>query len=386
MKKKKITAVITALLIMASACMTGCSGSADGSNESNALNGVSVSSDTGLSLSIDPNVTGSNADATSSVPSYIKMSFEDNYDAAAIAEMSKIVSIHGMQFTGLDYNFYFANEYSQLLGMTMQGGSYGIPMTESGFVDMDGQLSETRTVRQYLSEVVISDLQGEVFLLEYAQQHNLKLDEDVLKSSDEQFEEVEESSAKYGISLDDYLKSYYGPDATEEGLRAIMQRYELVNLAMKTYVQEYKFAEGEDMLPVVYHILYPTIDLTTGAELDQAAQDEAKQKAEALKSSVTSLEDMKEKGEAATQAGEAAEANQYTVMLGQMVEEFEDWCFAKHEVGEVDIVKTMYGYHVMYYVGQEPADDSQKQKIAYKHLQAEMDAALETGDYDPVYS
>ena len=140
------------------------------------------------------------------------------------------------------------------------------------------------------------------------------------------------------------------------------------------------------MLPIVYHILYPTIDLNTRLELMDDAKEEAKKRAEALKDSVTSLEDMKAKGEAAVQAGEAGEANQYTVMLGQMVPEFEDWCFSKHEVGDVDIVKTEYGYHVMYFVGQAQADDSQKKKIAYKHMQEEMDAAVDSGNYDPVYS
>ena len=374
MKKMRIAAVLTALLLMTSVCMTGCKSDETSGNGSDS----SSSSDSGLSLSIDTNITTTSP--------YVQMSFEDNYDAAAIAEMNKIVSIHGMQFTALDYNFYFANEYSQLLGMSMQGGSYGIPMTESGFIDMNGQLTEKYTVKQYLNEIIISDFQGEVYLLEYAQSKNLQLDETVLSSIDEQFKETEETAKKYGMTLDEYLQSYYGPDATEEGLRAIMQRYELVNLGMKNYVQEYQFKEGEDMLPIVYHVLYPTIDLNTTLELTEEAQAEAKKKAEDMQASITSLEDMKTKGEAAVQAGEAAEANQYTVMLGQMVQEFEDWCFAKHEVGDTGVVKTMYGYHVMYYVGQEPAGDSQKQQIAYKQLQAEMEEAVKSGNYDPVYS
>ena len=375
MKKTKIVAVLTALLIMAGACMTGCK-----SDDTSAVSGsdVTTSSDPGLSLSIDTDVSASST--------FVKMSFEENYDAAAIAEMNKVVSIHGMQFTALDYNFYFANEYSQLLGMTMQGGAYGIPMTEAGFINMDGQLTETRTVKQYLNEIVISDLQGEVFLLEYAQSKNIQLNEETLNSINQQFEEVKTTAEKYGMSVDEYLKSYYGPDASEAGLREILQRYELVNLGMADYVENYQFAEGEDMLPIVYHILYPTIDLNTRLELMDDAKEEAKKKAEALKDSVTSLEDMKAKGEAAVQAGEAGEANQYTVMLGQMVPEFEEWCFSKHEVGDVDIVKTEYGYHVMYFVGQAQADDSQKKKIAYKHMQEEMDAAVDSGNYDPVYS
>jgi parvulin-like peptidyl-prolyl isomerase len=40
------------------------------------------------------------------------------------------------------------------------------------------------------------------------------------------------------------------------------------------------------------------------------------------------------------------------VRLGQMVKEFEDWCFAKgRKPGDTGIVKTQYGYHVMYFSG-----------------------------------
>lgn len=40
------------------------------------------------------------------------------------------------------------------------------------------------------------------------------------------------------------------------------------------------------------------------------------------------------------------------IYKGQMVAEFEDWCFAEgRESGDWDVVKTQYGYHLMYYVG-----------------------------------
>ncbi len=37
---------------------------------------------------------------------------------------------------------------------------------------------------------------------------------------------------------------------------------------------------------------------------------------------------------------------------GQMVENFEDWCYDEaREVGDVEIIETEYGYHIMYFVG-----------------------------------
>ena len=39
------------------------------------------------------------------------------------------------------------------------------------------------------------------------------------------------------------------------------------------------------------------------------------------------------------------------VRKGQMVKPFEEWCFAENrKTGDTGLVKTTYGYHVMYYV------------------------------------
>ena len=38
------------------------------------------------------------------------------------------------------------------------------------------------------------------------------------------------------------------------------------------------------------------------------------------------------------------------IMVGQMVQEFEDWCMEPHEYGDYGIVKTQFGYHLMFYV------------------------------------
>ena len=40
------------------------------------------------------------------------------------------------------------------------------------------------------------------------------------------------------------------------------------------------------------------------------------------------------------------------IQKGQMVKEFEDWCFdSARKEGDVEIIRTNYGYHLMYFVG-----------------------------------
>ncbi len=57
-----------------------------------------------------------------------------------------------------------------------------------------------------------------------------------------------------------------------------------------------------------------------------------------------------------TDSGSAEDGGLYTgVYYGQMVQPFEDWCFdPSRQPGDTGIVQTDYGYHVMYFVCQDP--------------------------------
>ena len=59
------------------------------------------------------------------------------------------------------------------------------------------------------------------------------------------------------------------------------------------------------------------------------------------------------------------------VYQGQMVDAFNDWCFdASRQPGDTGIVETTYGYHVMYFVGQD-----------LPYWQAQVTSALKDQDY-----
>lgn len=58
------------------------------------------------------------------------------------------------------------------------------------------------------------------------------------------------------------------------------------------------------------------------------------------------------------------------VYPGQMVAEFNDWCFDDaRQTGDTDIVKTSYGYHIMYYVAQ--SEDIQWRMLCEQELLSE---------------
>ena len=119
---------------------------------------------------------------------------------------------------------------------------------------------------------------------------------------------------------------------------------------------------------VVFHSVgrqnYNTIDVrhilvqvsAAEGEDEQALWDEAKAEAEKILADWQAGEATEESfGEMAAQlSDDGADHGLYeNVFKGQMVEAFEDWCFdAARKVGDTGIVKTPYGYHVMYFVGE----------------------------------
>lgn len=98
-----------------------------------------------------------------------------------------------------------------------------------------------------------------------------------------------------------------------------------------------------------------------GYEADVEAKDaEAKQKAEDLlaqwKAGEATEDSFAELAKENSTDSNAAQGGLYEdVTLGTMVSEFEDWCFdPARQSGDTGIVKTTYGYHIMYFVGTAP--------------------------------
>ena len=76
------------------------------------------------------------------------------------------------------------------------------------------------------------------------------------------------------------------------------------------------------------------------------------------------------------------------VRMGQMVEPFEEWCFDEsHQYGDTGIVKTDYGYHIMYYVGNTPAWRYYAESLAADRLLTDtLDSLLEKYPVEVDYS
>ena len=150
----------------------------------------------------------------------------------------------------------------------------------------------------------------------------------------------------------------------------------------------------EELLPTVRHLLVkfsdepaPEEGSTAAYADDYRSKEDAKKLAEEYlaeykkgdrtEESFAALADEHSDDTASTTAG-GGEGGLYADMAkGQFVKEFEDWAFdANRKPGDVDIVETQFGYHVMYFVklSDEPA---WKATIRDKLAQEQTDEAVE---------
>lgn len=159
----------------------------------------------------------------------------------------------------------------------------------------------------------------------------------------------------YGINLDEYRAIYKDYMVINKFVEEEKKTINVTEEDTKKYYEENK-ANYEQV--TVRHILLSTVD-ENRQPLPQEKQDEAKKKADEVLAKVKAGEDFatlaKENSE---DPGSKDSGGEYTFPKGQMVPEFEAWSFdTNRKSGDVDIVKTQFGYHVMKFEKQLTFED-----------------------------
>lgn len=186
--------------------------------------------------------------------------------------------------------------------------------------------------------------------------------------------------------LDELLKAR---NLDYEGLRNLVKSQLLIEKVVAQEVTSKVSVKTEDALKyyndnseqfkvpelvTVKHILIGTQDGTA----DKDAEAKANQILSELKKDISKFCGYVSTDSA--DSGSVAKCGEYTFPRGQMVAEFEDRAFSQN-VGELSIVKTDYGYHIIWTVNKTP--DS---LILFKDIQAEINQLLETQQEKALYS
>ena len=196
---------------------------------------------------------------------------------------------------------------------------------------------------------------------------------------------LEETAAGFGISVEELMTANFGPGADKEGYRYFQELYlnglpyyeaesaklvptqEILEAYFDEHAAEYE-ASGvtkDGRFVDVRHILVQVKGGTTAEDGSVTYSDEEWKTCEEAAQAI--LDEWLAGGK--TEESFAALATEKTedpgsqaigglyeqVYEGQMVTEFNDWCFDEsRQYGDYGLVKTTYGYHVMFFVGSEP--------------------------------
>lgn len=291
-----------------------------------------------------------------------------------------IANCGDVELTNLGLSYYYwqsFSSYQQFLAYMMD---MSLPHAEQ-------MADETHTWQDKILTISLESFRQNAALQIAAEAENYELSEGYVAYMDYIREDLANLAAQNGVADGDaYLQAMYGPYATVDSFLAygetvfLAQDYlqnlyngiEYTEADVEAYFDE-KAAEYEadglvkddtKLINVRHILITPTAD--ENAELDETGSPvltdqnwaDAKVQAEEILAQWESGEATEESFAAlalehSTDPGSAANGGLYEdVYPGQMVEAFNDWCFdASRQVGDVGIVETPYGYHIMYFSG-----------------------------------
>lgn len=231
--------------------------------------------------------------------------------------------------------------------------------------------------KQKLLDKTFDDLVNLKILLNLAKDEGVKLDEgDKMqierniysftkhKANENQDEAEKLMKQMYGVSIDeyrwifeDYFTAYY---------KYANNEIEKIEVSEREIEERFERDKDEFNKVNVRHVLLYTIDVDTQQPLEEDVIKEKRQLAEDIFKRVKdgeSIEDL------AKQYSENAElkitGGEETLSKGDTVAEFENWVFNAKE-GDVGLIETSYGFHVVKFIKSIEASLGDKEKAAIK--------------------
>jgi len=305
-------------------------------------------------------------------------------DEEAIAAGDTVVATIGEhQLTNDKLQVYYWMEVQNFLNTYGAYAAYfGMDYTQP----LDTQLEEEGlTWQQYFLDTALNSWHQVQSMSLMAEEAGLPMSEENVAYLEGLDAYLEETAANNSITVEELMTGNFGPGADKEGYRYFQELYlsgvpyyqeKLTELVPTQEILEEYFAAHEaeyaesgitmdSKFVDVRHILVQVKGGTTAEDGTTTYSDEEWKNCETAAQAILDewLSGDKTEESFAALAAEKTEdpGSQQTgglyqqVYEGQMVPEFNDWCFdASRQYGDYDLVRTSYGYHVMFFVKSEP--------------------------------
>jgi len=276
-----------------------------------------------------------------------------------------------LQYHYVDRVYNLSMNYGEMLGYMMDTSAPLDSQLNSTYGD--GTATWQKTM---LDEIMIACTE-DLALLQQAQEEGFVLTADQ-EMEISMYSDMEQAAMMYGLTSGlELVRAMYGPAATTESYATyvrqtqtaryyreyLSQSIELTEEDISAhyddnaeYYAERSVLKDETRLIDVRHILIQpqaAEDGTIPEDAWLAAEAEANRILAEFKSGARTEEAFGElAGTYSTDTGSAYNGGLYEgVAPGQMVPNFNDWCFdASRKTGDTGVVRTDYGYHIMYFV------------------------------------
>lgn len=319
---------------------------------------------------------------------------------------TQVGSYGSTALTNRDINYYYWGEYYYLLN------AYGSSLYQwmNPSQPLDQQLVSAGdsgyTWQDYLLDMAESTLRETYALTSEAERVGHTLSEAETGYLEQTWQSMKDAAQSSGYAdFTSYLQASYGPAAEEESFRSFYERSTLAASYAQTLYNGFSFTQEEiaayyneggyaesglaqdDTCPVnVRHVLIMPENDDWDAALTQAEALLAQWNENPTEENFAALA-----AQHSQDPGSQNNGGLYTgVQPGQMVAEFNDWCFdAQRKPGDTGIVKTSYGYHIMYFSARDDTPvwmqtvESDMRREAYQNT---IGALVDTSGYQLDYA
>lgn len=315
-----------------------------------------------------------------------KGSYTASDEAARAAADTVVATMGDYTLTNGQLQVYYWMEVQNFLSSYGSYAAYfGLDVSQPLDMQVCGLSELGETWQQFFLASALNTWKNQQVLAAEAELANYEMDAAMAEELANTRASMEQNAAMYGFESAEELLAYnVGRGASIEDYLHFMNLYYPGTLYFNEQVEanaptaeevEAYFTENEeaylqnglareDKYVDVRHVLI----MPEGADssnirtetFDEAAWEAGRVKAEELlaawEAGDKSEESFAQLAVDHSQDGSAVNGGLYTdVVKGQMVEDFENWCFDETRAyGDYGIVKTEFGYHLMFYVGSRP--------------------------------
>ena len=307
-------------------------------------------------------------------------------DEAVLADRDTVVATMGENtLTNSQLQVYYRMVIQNYL---TNYGNYVVYLGLNPTQSLDTQLcpqAEGLTWQQYFLQSALNDWRQMLAVSLAAEEAGHSMDERSKKELDNLDKNLEEIAASFSVDVEELLLKNFGPGVDREDYRyfqevfhsgysyfdAQVSKLKPTDKELEAFFAEHEqqYAEGgmtkEDDFVDVRHILVMAEGGTTDEQGKTTYTDEEwaaceKKAQEVLDTWLAGDKTEESFAKLATEKtqdpGSQGTGGLYErVYEGQMVQAFNDWCFDEsRKAGDYGLVKTEYGYHVMYFVDRYP--------------------------------